>query len=507
MRNSSFVRVRTGLTCSLVIAMSIAPAVAAWGGGLFQRRARSYGSRGASSYNAGTWGSHGATGGGRVTYTHAQHNTSRPGTTVYRGTGHYASHGAAGGAARVPASHQSQSVQAYYPNNRVVTRRPAAPTAATSASQPLIAHQAAGMATASLRSQTSVPPPPVASILKRAAFDNAELLVAGTSTGPAIDALQLLDTSLVRTETLPPRRYAVMKPILPEVNLQTEPVRVDETNAETVPVSDESLVPRNVESSETKVEKQESSKSVTTDQTVPLFPTLLAENSDVSTPEVDPQNSGELVSSDAAVQAVSGDLQSVLADAEEEPRLPEPTPSTDALDTTTDKAVVANLEGIDPFVPVESDQRVEGSTVTTTSSVDQFAADENEGQADSNLETDATGEPSKDSSLGLNSILVRSNSATEAQKQQPARAVSNRARLVLHVPATANVFLMEQRMATRGTTREFNVPLSDASRLHSYQIRVEVPGQSVVRSTQKLRAGQRIELTFDGETGRLAIRQ
>lgn len=87
------------------------------------------------------------------------------------------------------------------------------------------------------------------------------------------------------------------------------------------------------------------------------------------------------------------------------------------------------------------------------------------------------------------------------------RADRSAAILVVKVPADATVYLVDQKMSLTGTERKYRIPLADAGKEYTYQIRVEVVrnGKTLVsRSEQKIRSGQQFEVAVaemvdDGE--------
>lgn len=84
--------------------------------------------------------------------------------------------------------------------------------------------------------------------------------------------------------------------------------------------------------------------------------------------------------------------------------------------------------------------------------------------------------------------------------------------LALTVPTDAIVYLGDQQMATRGSTRNYSIPGLEAGRTYRYPIRVEVVrAGTVYRGTAEpqVQAGQRVELAFQqfsGQTQAVASR-
>ena len=70
--------------------------------------------------------------------------------------------------------------------------------------------------------------------------------------------------------------------------------------------------------------------------------------------------------------------------------------------------------------------------------------------------------------------------------------------LTVKVPADADVYLVNQKMSIKGAERRFLIPIKDPGREYSYPIRVEVvrgEKKLVKETTQKIRGGQRVEVT------------
>ena len=76
---------------------------------------------------------------------------------------------------------------------------------------------------------------------------------------------------------------------------------------------------------------------------------------------------------------------------------------------------------------------------------------------------------------------------------------SDRARLILNVPADAVVYMGDQRMTLTGTSREYLVPGLESGKQYRYAVRVEVVRDGTVYradSVQQIQAGQRLDLVF-----------
>jgi uncharacterized protein (TIGR03000 family) len=85
---------------------------------------------------------------------------------------------------------------------------------------------------------------------------------------------------------------------------------------------------------------------------------------------------------------------------------------------------------------------------------------------------------------------------------------SDRAQLVLNVPADAVVYLSNQRMTLEGTVREFTVPGLTSGQQYRYPVRVDVvrDGRTyTANSDQEIQAGQRLNLVFTQSAGQSEI--
>ncbi|MFV0443499.1 MAG: TIGR03000 domain-containing protein [Planctomycetaceae bacterium] len=90
------------------------------------------------------------------------------------------------------------------------------------------------------------------------------------------------------------------------------------------------------------------------------------------------------------------------------------------------------------------------------------------------------------------------------------QAPSDKAQLVLHVPADAEVFLLNQRMTVTGAQRVFNSPKLKTDTVYGYMIRVECVrnGEKLVaEGKQRVRAGDRIEIEAKFDNGEPVIAQ
>ncbi len=84
----------------------------------------------------------------------------------------------------------------------------------------------------------------------------------------------------------------------------------------------------------------------------------------------------------------------------------------------------------------------------------------------------------------------------ELKKRQA--VARNSALLVMNVPADADVYLVNQKMAAKGKERRFRIPTQNTSREYSYPVRVEVvrDGQKVVsESVYRIRSGRKTEVS------------
>lgn len=487
MRRGKFVRMRTGIVGLLVFALAAAPAVPVLAGrGFFQRRApRSYGASGAVG---GSWGSHGATGGGRVVYTQpaVQHRT----------VGSYASHGAAGGTPHGYAVASSRPVQVHYPTNRVVVRRspqvvhPQAPTVVANPivmprpvfntidrvpTSPMIAKR---QSTLPAPTRTVVPPAPKSDVLDHIAYSDTELPFSETISGQ----------SIARVES---QRHVVMKP---NMNDDTEP-------AVLAGLSDRDL------------QRHDSRPQLTVKPAV--------ETEDLETKDLQAATS---TSSEFKQENADSANEPELAATDQQESATQPTPTTDQEQTSSPglESLTQRPEATEPGQSKPS-ELPEPTSVQPNSSddlaslLDVSAPDENDlvstsqptEQEEDASDSDANSDPSSlptPSEAGMSSILVKHNKRNEVEKERDtAKSKPQRARLVLHVPAAAEVYLMNRKMVTMGPTRLFNVPVSDPDKLHSYHIRVKMPSGQVVESTQMIRAGQLLELTIADEAGNLAV--
>ena len=70
------------------------------------------------------------------------------------------------------------------------------------------------------------------------------------------------------------------------------------------------------------------------------------------------------------------------------------------------------------------------------------------------------------------------------------------------------VYLVDQRMTAAGTSRQFNIPKLESGKTYGYPLRVEITrnGQKhVVSATQKIRAGDKVELVCNLEADSLTL--
>lgn len=91
-----------------------------------------------------------------------------------------------------------------------------------------------------------------------------------------------------------------------------------------------------------------------------------------------------------------------------------------------------------------------------------------------------------------------------------AQAPADKAQIVLHVPANADVYLLNQKMSLAGSVRTFNSPKLKADTVYWYTIRVEtvVDGRKVVaEGKQRVRMGDRVEIEAKLNGGALEIAQ
>lgn len=91
-----------------------------------------------------------------------------------------------------------------------------------------------------------------------------------------------------------------------------------------------------------------------------------------------------------------------------------------------------------------------------------------------------------------------------------AQAPADKAQIVLHVPANADVYLLNQKMSLAGAVRTFNSPKLKADTVYWYTIRVEtvVDGRKVVaEGKQRVRMGDGVEIEAKLNGGALEIAQ
>lgn len=77
--------------------------------------------------------------------------------------------------------------------------------------------------------------------------------------------------------------------------------------------------------------------------------------------------------------------------------------------------------------------------------------------------------------------VVASTTRTVVQKPQHGT-------LVVQVPASATVYLSNQKMKTAGESRTFKVPVRSATTTYNYPVRVELAGQTKTY-TARVRSG------------------
>ena len=88
--------------------------------------------------------------------------------------------------------------------------------------------------------------------------------------------------------------------------------------------------------------------------------------------------------------------------------------------------------------------------------------------------------------------------------------LSQKAQLVLHVPAESQIYMLNQRMTVGGAVRTFNSPKLKEGTVYGYMIRVEYThnGQKLIaEGKQRVRAGDRIEIEAKFANGELQIAQ
>ncbi|MCA9052997.1 MAG: TIGR03000 domain-containing protein [Planctomycetaceae bacterium] len=90
------------------------------------------------------------------------------------------------------------------------------------------------------------------------------------------------------------------------------------------------------------------------------------------------------------------------------------------------------------------------------------------------------------------------------------QALGQKAQLVLHVPAQAQVYLLNQQMTVGGAVRTFNSPKLKEGTVYGYMVRVEYThnGQKLIaEGKQRVRAGDRIEIEANFDNGDFQIAQ
>ena len=426
--------------------------------------------------------------------------------------GTYASHGAAGGSPQSNAIVSSQQIaRAYYPSNRVVVRRTTIDTpavATTTNNYPVpgqIVHSAAATSVAKIPAAPQlktpaapvVPPAPKTRVLERFAHDgdsDSDTDFVETDLQPLGTLLATLDLS--SPSKIASTRHRVMKPTTLEVPAIEND---DDTSALQLP-------------SETSP-KQEPNQDLLLDESPTLIPTDRQIEKVETTRAVQTENDVQ-TDSFASVDEVADTLEPAdeifLAIDDPTPLVDEMLePATELTQTNTEveAASTTNIESDAELVTIDQ-PAVDEPTVELS------PEDEPTTSVVENQENDAS---DSNESNGLQSVLVRksvqpteerrqdADEKQETSTQETTSATQHRARLVLHVPESADVFLMNQKMATLGKTRLFNVPVNDPTKDHTYSIRVVTENGIVVESTQLIRAGQRLELTFNDQTGTLAL--
>jgi hypothetical protein len=165
--------------------------------------------------------------------------------------------------------------------------------------------------------------------------------------------------------------------------------------------------------------------------------------------------------------------------------------------TSTSKVATFENEPSEPVVREEPQEPVEsdlGSVLVKTDDDSSIDRSENSSEENTNVSLDES--PNKQTP----SEALEPEAQSKSADSQPQRA-----RLVLHVPADAEVYLMGRKMVTTGKTRLFNVPIGEQTKLYSYRIRVKAVQGHAIETTQWVRAGQRLELTIADVSGRFAV--
>jgi len=346
-----------------------------------------------------------------------------------------------------------------------------------------------------------------------------------------------------------------------ESNLEEETVEPSQALPGQSPNHDSPDESPTLENTEHQIQKVESTHSVQTESTVPSVEIEAVAATDVTT-EATPIDANSTDPDDETQNATNirsePELSELLATVEDslvdEPSTLEgdvivqersdlfdnAVSLEEEIDTndTTDDTLVQNesILDVEPDVLVEEEPEFASVEQSSTEQLPETESQPTSSKPTSSKpiiaeQKNAVDNVASDETTGLQSVLVRqSKQPTEAtlnvvseQEDAPQEqekdasqeiavqdapsTIQHRARLVLHVPESAEVFLMNQKMSTMGTTRLFNVPVNDPTKDHSYSIRVVTQNGLVVESTQLIRAGQRLELTFNDQSGTLALQQ
>ncbi|MBI1916310.1 MAG: TIGR03000 domain-containing protein [Planctomycetes bacterium] len=117
------------------------------------------------------------------------------------------------------------------------------------------------------------------------------------------------------------------------------------------------------------------------------------------------------------------------------------------------------------------------------------------------------GSPYAPGYISPGAVMPPAPDGAKKEKEEGGAGVdSNRAKLVVEVPADAKLFIDDQLMKSAAATRVFNTPTLEKGQTYYYELKVEVARDGVTRSeTRKVlvRAGERARAVFT-ETGIVA---
>lgn len=474
----------------LILVMSVAPAlpVLAGRGFLFRRSARSYR---APRIVSGSYGSHGATGGGRVVYSNAYARTVQ---TANRPAGSYTSHGAVGGTPQGQAIASPSRITPTYGSNQVIVRRTPASQSPSShvtprvsfPTSPVPCEGCADSEVVELTKRTTFPEPP-SNVAPPSPSSPNLARVAYQVDSRDLAAIHAPWQSITRLES---RRKIALTPWIdspldtllansePEELLLESDLKSSNSTA-SEPTTSPDLDPVKLVSFNEPIDRAVSKRTISTSNNVLAYDgeSAIQEEPSLTHTSDDHYPGDELTATETSV----GSKANVLTDV-----------TANSLDL---KPLDRDLDASSSLPDEESTR--ESATPNDLSSILVRQASHSE-------EVDTTtDEPIRDDQL-VNTPSQPESDDTEVA-EVPKASQPGRVRLVLNVPADADVFLMGRKMVTMGDVRQFNVPINDPDKLHQYRIRVATRRGSAIETTQLLRAGQRVELTFESGSGGLAV--